>query len=155
MHATYLWQTHHYLKTVGMKFFLVLFVVLSFVGCSDDKIDCAAVSCAVPYIRLDLIDTISQENAIIKEQLTKEDIKVQNPQNTSIEFFLNENDGSLFIENPTDEIINIYFNDDLVVNFNYDAEIKIRDCCGYLEVKGIDVNDKKIKIDNNLISIYL
>lgn len=110
-------------QTNMFKIIAYLVVITLFISCKTDDglTNCSAVSCAAPVVVFNFIDDTTDENYILKNNITKADIQIQNCANNQIELIFDETTGVLFISklSTSDTTLNIVLNSNSTTNISY------------------------------------
>ncbi|MEP3836389.1 MAG: hypothetical protein ABJM36_02025 [Algibacter sp.] len=143
-----------------LKKLTLLFFVIAIVSCNSDNSipDCSTVLCAAPFLSINLIDTDTNENFVLNNNITEESIEIQDENENTIEFTLIESNGLLYVEKDEDKkgILNITINEVLAISFGYDTTLPLTNaCCDFGELKNIVIENKLYEIEGNTIIIYL
>ena len=119
--------------------------------------DCAAVLCEAPMVIVNLIDDITKENIIIKNNTTKESIIIQNTSQNLVEFRINETNGYLYANrNNSEDTFEIKIDSKPTATISYKtAHPKTNECCDFGELVDVAVDNKSFEIEGNKITIYL
>lgn len=131
---------------------LILFVII-FQGCNND--DCGNCFKTPRVLTLEIVNKTSGENLFTNGTFEPENIVITNNlnNNETIEFsFISENDINLIHISSIDwesEIMNlkIDFSDSQIFEFYTYSEIKMGDCCSYIEYNKITFANAEFKLD--------
>lgn len=142
-----------------MKKLIYLAIITVFISCkTDDGIpDCSTVSCAAPVIVINFIDAASNENYIIKNNISKADIQIQNGANTQIELIFDETTGVLFLSRISNgDTLNIILDSDTTTTIAYTVgNPETNGCCDFGSLENVTVENKTFEVDNDTITVYL
>jgi hypothetical protein len=142
-----------------MKKIVYLALISLFISCnnSDDKLNCSTVLCVQPSILINLIDSATNENLVLQNNISKEDILIQNETETEQAFSIIESNGFLSIpKSSLTGSLEININTVHVAVVNYDTSIpKIDTCCDSGNLIDVSVTDKTFELDNNTVTIFL
>lgn len=124
---------------------------------SDDKLDCSTVLCVQPSILINLMDSETNENLVLQNNISLEDILIQNETATEEEFSILESNGFLSIpKSSLTGSLNININSTHVAVVNYDTSIpKTETCCDSGNLIDVSVTNKTFELDNNTVTIFL
>ncbi|GAL63139.1 hypothetical protein [Algibacter lectus] len=142
-----------------MKKIVCLALMTLFMSCnnSDDELDCSAVLCVQPSIFINLIDSETNENLVLQNNISNEDILILNKTETEQEFNIIESNGLLSIpKSLLTGSLDININSVHVAFVNYDTSIPETDtCCDSGNLINVSVTDKTFELDNNTVTIFL
>ena len=142
-----------------MKKIVCLALMTLFMSCNnnDDELDCSAVFCVQPSIFINLIDSETNENLILQNNISNEDILILNKTATEQEFNIIESNGLLSIpKSLLTGSLDININSVHVAFVNYDTSIPETDtCCDSGNLINVSVTDKTFELDNNTVTIFL
>ncbi|WP_152596371.1 hypothetical protein [Algibacter lectus] len=141
-----------------MKKIVCLALMTLFMSCnnSDDELDCSAVLCVQPSIFINLIDSETNENLVLQNNISNEDILILNKTETEQEFNIIESNGLLSIpKSLLTGSLDININSVHVAFVNYDTSIPETDtCCDSGNLINVSVTDKTFELDNNTVTIF-
>lgn len=137
--------------------YFVIFTL--FICCKTDDAapDCSTYLCITPNVLINLVDNTSEENIIIKNNITKESITIEDALGNPVEFSIFETNGFLFVNKPnTKGVLKININSELTASISYNtSKPKTNECCDFGALKEVAVENKIFNVEDNTITIYL
>ena len=142
-----------------IKQFAYLALVSLFISCNsdDNQPDCSAVSCMEPTIIINLLDSATNENIIINNNIPEDAIIINDTSETPLNFYLSEPNGLLLIS-KRDAIatLDIRLNNEVISNISYKTSAPNTDaCCDFGSLTDVIITEHTFDIENNTITIYL
>ncbi|PKQ46694.1 hypothetical protein [Confluentibacter flavum] len=149
-----------------MKGILIVLFFILVVGCEtneSNKPDCSAVLCAALTISVNIIDEETNDNYIIENKITKNDIEVTNSKNESNYFELVSNPTSpyngtilLYASHENTLVLNIKNLDEMTIPYEVSSP-KTNECCDLGDIENLMVDNYPFEFDSELkkLTIYL
>ena len=142
-----------------MRKLIYLAIITVFIACKidDGAPDCSAISCAAPVVIVNFIDEATNENYILKNNITKADIQIQNGVNNQPDLIFDETTGILFISRISNgDSLQIDINNNVSTNISYTVgNPKTNGCCDFGTLENVMVENKTFQVDNDTITVYL
>ena len=135
-----------------------LTLITLFVSCNsnDDNPDCSAVLCAEPTIIINLIDSATNENIIIQNNISEDDIIISDTSETPLNLYISKSNGFLFIS-KRDEIaaLDIELNSEVITSISYKTSApSTNTCCDFGSLTDVIITENTYNIENNTITLY-
>jgi hypothetical protein len=125
---------------------------------TDDGIpDCSTVLCAAPVIIVNFIDDATDKNYILENNITKDDIQIQNGANNQTELIFDETTGMLFISRISNgDTLSIILDSDVTTSISYTVgSPKTNACCDFGTLENVIVENKTFEVENDTVTVYL
>lgn len=133
--------------------------IIFIISCkSDDGMpDCSAVLCAEPAISINLIDTDTNLNIILQDNISKEMVVIKNASKNEMPFSIFESNGFLYVEKQNRlDSLEIQINSEIVATISYDTtEPNPDECCDFGSLINVVIEGLSYTIENHLVTIYL
>ena len=137
--------------------YLVIIITLCIHCKTDDGLpDCSTVSCAAPFILVDLVDSTINQNIILQDAITEAAIMIRDPSGNAFQFTIINSSGLLYIEKkgPSD-FLEILINSEIIAGVSYNTSTpNTNECCDFGDLIDVQVNDKTFKVEENTVTIY-
>lgn len=139
---------------------LAYFVIITLCICckaDDDGLpDCSTVSCAAPFILIDLVDNTTNENIILQDNITDATIIIRDASENQFEFTIIKATGLLYIEKKsTSDFLEILIDSEIIASVSYNTSTpNTNECCDFGDLIDVEVNDKTFKVEENTVTIY-
>lgn len=139
---------------------LVYFVIITLlISCkTDDGIpDCSAVLCAIPSITINLVDDTTNDNIILKNNITQESIHIKDTDDNTISFHLKETDGSIFADRHIGaNTYTLLIDSEIISKLSYDTSApNTTKCCDVGDLINVNVENDTFKVESDTLTIYL
>lgn len=140
-----------------MKKLIYLFAFTILLSCNENEVDCSAVTCLEARIIVNLIDDASKESFILLNMLDKENISIQNSDNVSLDFNIDEDTGILIIQKPNNsDTITISIEPDTNLMISYDTSApKTDNCCDFGVLTNVQIDNETFEIIEGVITLYI
>ncbi|WP_298345636.1 hypothetical protein [uncultured Algibacter sp.] len=138
--------------------YLVLIITLCTNCKTDDSLpDCSTISCAAPFFLLDLVDSTTNENIILQDNITEAAIMLKDASGNPFQFTIINSSGLLYIEKkgPSD-FLEIRIDSELVTSLSYNtSKPNTNECCDFGNLIDVEVTDKTFSVEDNTVTISL
>lgn len=148
-----------------MKQVICLLLALLIVSCKtdDSTLDCSAVLCLAFSLNIKIIDTETNSNYIIENNITENDIEVKNTQNESIDFYLVSQSTSsfngaigIYVYASNIQTISINNLNDIVVSYTV-IPPQTNGCCDFGSIENLMVENYQFEFNSETkrLIVYL
>ncbi|GAA4974619.1 hypothetical protein [Algibacter aquimarinus] len=138
--------------------YLFLIITLCINCKTDDGLpDCSTVSCAAPFFLVDLVDSTTNENIILQDNITEAAIMLRDASGNPFQFTIINSSGFLYIEKkgPSD-FLEILIDSELVTSISYNtSKPNVKECCDFGSLIDVEVTDKTFIVEDNTVTISL
>ncbi len=136
-----------------VKWILILITIL-LVNCKDSEEDCSLVLCAEMGYSMLLTSTDSEENWLLENGYTEEDIQVLNSEDEEIGFSYYEGEIWVQASNSTHGMHTLVI-DEIEISYSYDYTEPGSGCCDFGDLTEVTVTGYEFTANDYQIEIFL
>ncbi|WP_396601248.1 hypothetical protein [Algibacter sp. R77976] len=140
-----------------LAYFIILTVCICCKAEDDGLPDCSTVSCATPFILIDLVDNTTNENIILQDNISDTAIIIRDASENTFDFTTIKASGLLYIEKKsTSDFLEILIDSEIITSLSYNTSApNTNECCDFGNLIDVQINGNTFKVEDNTVTIYL